>query len=53
VVGTGNHFWADAIVAAVIDGAVISVLSLLGRRSRPAGVPVQAAEPASTAAANR
>jgi hypothetical protein len=53
VVGTGNHFWADAIVAAAIDGAVISALSLLGRRLRPAGVPVQAPEPASTAAANR
>jgi hypothetical protein len=53
VVGTGNHFWADAIVAAAIDGAVIAALSLLGRRLRPAAVPVQAAEPASTAAANR
>jgi hypothetical protein len=52
VVGTGNHFWADVIVAAAIDGAVISALSLLGH-FRPARVPLQAAEPASTAAANR
>jgi hypothetical protein len=53
VVGTGNHFWADAIIAATIDALVISAQSLLVRRLRPATVPVQAAEPASTAAVNR
>ncbi len=53
VVGTGNHFWADAIIAASIDALVISAQSLLVRRLRPATVPVQAAEPASTAAVNR
>ena len=49
VVATGNHFWADGIVAAVIDAAVISAQSLLARRLRPARVPRQAAEPASPA----
>jgi hypothetical protein len=49
VVATGNHFWADGIVAAVIDAAVISAQSLLARRLRPARVPHQAAEPASPA----
>ena len=53
VVGTGNHFWADAIVAALIDASVISALSLLSRLRHPATVPRQAAEPASTVAANR
>jgi PAP2 superfamily len=53
VVGTGNHFWADAIIAASIDALVISAQSLLVRRLRPATAPVQAAEPASTAAVNR
>jgi hypothetical protein len=53
VVGTGNHFWADAIIAATIDALVISAQSLLVRRLRPATVPVQATEPASTAAVNR
>src|SRR3984885_5699586 len=38
---------------APMRGAVTSALPLLGRRLRPAAVPVQAAEPASTAAANR
>jgi hypothetical protein len=52
VVGTGNHFWADAIVAALIDAAVIAALSLV-RRWRPAPVARQATEPASTVAANR
>ena len=52
VVATGNHFWADGIVAAVIDAAVISAQSLLTRRLRPARVPRQAeaAQPASPAA---
>jgi hypothetical protein len=53
VVGTGNHYWADAIVAAAVDAAVISAQSLVTRRLRPLRVPVQAAEPAPTAAANR
>jgi hypothetical protein len=46
VVATGNHFWADAVVAAAIDAAVIYALALLARRFRPARVPRQAAEPA-------
>jgi hypothetical protein len=53
VVGTGNHFWADAIIAASVDALVISAQSLLVRHFRPGTVPVQAAEPASTAAVNR
>ena len=32
VVGTGNHFWAEAIVAAAIDAAVISAQAWLTRR---------------------
>jgi len=48
VVATGNHFWADAIVAVVIDAAVISTQSLVVRYlRRPARVVPQAAEPAS------
>ncbi len=46
VVATGNHFWADAIVAASIDAVVISAQSLLTRRLRLARVPRQAVEPA-------
>lgn len=55
VVGTGNHFWGDAIVAALIDAAVISTLMMLARHRRrhPATALRQATEPASTAAANR
>ena len=53
VVGTGNHFWADAIIAASIDALVISAQSMLVRHFRPVTVPVEAAEPASTAAVNR
>lgn len=33
VVATGNHFWADAIVAAAIDAAAIMAASLLARRA--------------------
>ena len=32
VVGTGNHYWADGIVAATIDATVIAAWSLLHRR---------------------
>lgn len=53
VAGTGNHYWADAIVAAAIDAAVISALALLVRHRHLATVPRRAAEPASTVAANR
>jgi hypothetical protein len=52
VVGTVNHFWADAIVAAVIDAAVISAQSLLARRLRLARVPRQAAEPVAPASSS-
>jgi hypothetical protein len=53
VVATGNHFWADAIVAVVIDAAVIAAQSLLARYlRRPARVVRQAAEPASPAASS-
>jgi hypothetical protein len=52
VVATGNHFWADGIVAAVIDAAVISAQSLLARRFRLARVPRQAAEPVAPAASS-
>ena len=34
VVATGNHFWADGIVAAVIDAAVIGTLAAAARRFR-------------------
>jgi hypothetical protein len=53
VVATGNHFWADAIVAVVIDAAVISAQSLFVRHlRRPARVLQPAAEPASPAASS-
>jgi hypothetical protein len=59
VVATGNHYWADAIVAAAIDAAVIPATSLLARRLRRARVarqlarvPRQAGEPALPAAAS-
>jgi hypothetical protein len=45
VVGTGNHYWADAMVAAAIDAAVISTGALLTRRFRPARVPRPVSEP--------
>ena len=45
VIATGNHFWADAIVGASVDAAVISAQSLLSRRLRPARVPHRAVEP--------
>jgi PAP2 superfamily len=49
VVATGNHYWADGIVAAAIDVAVITLLTLLGRRlhrARVAGPADAAAAPA-------
>jgi hypothetical protein len=49
VVGTGNHFWADGIVAAGIDAAVITAQSLLARLFRPVRAPRKAADPASPA----
>ena len=54
VVATGNHFWADGIVAALIDAVVISVQYLLIRRLRLTRVPRQAVEPepASSAASS-
>jgi PAP2 superfamily len=36
VVGTGNHYWADGIVSAAIDGAVIATGVLITRRLRAA-----------------
>jgi PAP2 superfamily len=39
VVATGNHYWADGIVAVVIDATVITVLTLLSRHLRWARVP--------------
>ena len=45
VVGTGNHYWADAIVAAAIDAAVISTGALLNRRFRRARAPQAVSEP--------
>ncbi|HEY0936276.1 MAG TPA: phosphatase PAP2 family protein, partial [Trebonia sp.] len=39
VVGTGNHFWADGIVAAAIDAAVIGVQAAVVRRFRRPGTP--------------
>ena len=49
VVATGNHYWADGIVAAAIDASVITVTSLLAHRRRLrllARVPRQASESA-------
>jgi PAP2 superfamily len=34
VVGTGNHYWADGIVAVAIDASVISAQAVVTRRSR-------------------
>jgi hypothetical protein len=39
VVATGNHYWADGIVAVLVDAAVITVLTLLSRHLRRARVP--------------
>ena len=50
VVATGNHFWADGIVAVAIDTAVISAETLLTRRHRAASVSRPASERASSAA---
>ena len=52
VVGTGNHYWADAIVAAAIDAAVISTVTRLTRRLRAARVPQPVSEPEPSAAAS-
>jgi hypothetical protein len=52
VVGTGNHYWADAIVSAAIDGAVISAVTLLTRYFRRAPVPQPAPEPQPSAASS-
>jgi hypothetical protein len=59
VVATGNHYWADALVAAAIDASVIVVTSLLARRLRLARqarqltrVPRQADAPALPAASS-
>jgi hypothetical protein len=57
VVGTGNHYWADGIVAAVIDALVIAGLAGLGtlaRRRRLARAPQPATQaPAPVAVARR
>ncbi len=52
VVATGNHYWADGIVAVTIDAVVISVETLLTRRLRAARALRQAREPAPSAAAS-
>jgi hypothetical protein len=52
VVGTGNHFWADAIVAAAIDAAVISAESLLTRRLALARALRRAEQPVPVAASS-
>jgi PAP2 superfamily len=49
VVGTGNHYWADGIVAAVIVAAVIAVRTVVRRRLRWARIPRPAAEEATPA----
>ncbi len=53
VVATGNHYWADGIVAAAIDAAVIWLLTLLARRLRWARVPRPADETAAAASPAR
>jgi hypothetical protein len=50
VVATGNHYWADGIVAAVIDAVVILVLTLMTRRLRRVRSRGRAAETAPTPA---
>jgi hypothetical protein len=50
VVATGNHYWADGIVAVAIDATVISVETLLTRRLRAARVSRQASERVSSPA---
>lgn len=52
VVATGNHFWADGIIAVAIDATVISAQALLTRRLRTARVPRQASERTSSTAAS-
>jgi PAP2 superfamily len=55
VVGTGNHYWADAIVAAAIDAAVISTGALLTGRFRRARAPqaVSEREPSTAASSSQ
>jgi PAP2 superfamily protein len=50
VVATGNHYWADGIVAAAVDAVVIFALGWLTRRLRRARSGGQAAETAPTPA---
>jgi hypothetical protein len=52
VVATGNHYWADGIVAVAVDALVIGVLSLVGRRLRWAHVPRPATEQTAPAASS-
>jgi hypothetical protein len=52
VVGTGNHYWADAIVSAAIDAAVISTVTLLTRYFRRVHVPQPVSELEPSAAAS-
>ncbi|MEU3147139.1 MULTISPECIES: phosphatase PAP2 family protein [unclassified Streptomyces] len=40
IVGTANHFWLDAIVAAALLGAALAVLRLPHHARRPPTVPV-------------
>jgi hypothetical protein len=54
VVATGNHYWADGIVAAAIDAVVIVTLAALARRLRRAPAPRPAREqPAAAASSGR
>ncbi len=55
VVGTGNHYWADAVVGAAIDAAVIAALAGVAvllrrlRQARAPGLAPRAAAPAAPA----
>ncbi|MFC9850811.1 phosphatase PAP2 family protein [Streptomyces prasinus] len=50
IVGTANHFWLDAIVAAALLGTALAILRLPRPARRPPGVP---AGPARSDAAER
>ena len=52
VVATGNHYWADGVVAVTVDALVIGALTLVGRRLRWARVPRPEAEQAAPAASS-
>jgi hypothetical protein len=52
VVATGNHYWADGIVAAAIDAMVIVTLAAVARRLRGAPAPDPAREHQTAAAAS-